>query len=130
MKRKVIIVIVIVSILNVVFAESNEFFSFNTENDWYANDSAYKTSIPEGLTEREEKIYRAGYANGHYDALHPALVDGLYVINTKTKKFHLSNCPNTLTINTENRKHSTQSSEELINEGLSPCGQCHPENYK
>ena len=50
MKRKVIIVIVIVSILNVVFAESNEFFSFNTENDWYAKDSAYRTSIPEGLT--------------------------------------------------------------------------------
>lgn len=90
-------------------------------------ESAENAPVPEGLTEREAEIYRAGYANGHYDALHPAYVEGLYVLNTKTKKFHLSNCMTTLMIETDNREHSRLSPEELMDMKYKPCGQCNPE---
>ena len=135
MKRKMIVVLVVLSLMGVVFAESNGFTKYYTERDWYAMESALGAELPEGLTDREAEIYRAGYANGHYDALHPAFIKGLYVINTKTKKIHLSNCPNTLVINTENRLHSTLTPQELMSGALDgrmyqPCGQCHPENNK
>lgn len=111
----------------IVLAESNALYNPFAEKDWYAMESAENASVPEGLTERETEIYRAGYANGHYDALHPAYVEGLYVLNTKTKKFHLSNCMTTLMIETDNREHSRLSPEELMDMKYKPCGQCNPE---
>ena len=92
MKRRIAIILVFASLMGVVFAESNGLLKFYTADDWYALEQSQKAVLPEGLTEREAEIYRAGYANGHYDALHPAFIEGLYVLNTKTKKFHLSNC--------------------------------------
>ncbi len=47
------------------------------EKDWHAMESAMNASVPDDLTEREAAIYRAGYANGHYDALHPTYVEGV-----------------------------------------------------
>ena len=129
MKRRIAVILVFASLMGVVFAESNGLLKFYTADDWYALEQSQKAVLPEGLTEREAEIYRAGYANGHYDALHPAFIEGLYVLNTKTKKFHLSNCPNTLLISTENRAHSTLTPEELMGK-YQPCGQCHPENKK
>ena len=132
MKRRattVVILIVFLSIFGIVFAESNPWLQYYTNNSWFSMQAAEETLIPDGLSTREAEIYRAGYANGHYDALHPAFVEGLYVINTKTKKFHLSNCMTTLMIETENRKHVTDKTpEELMEqEGYKPCGNCHPE---
>ena len=130
MKRRLLAIIIMLSLFSVVLAESNSFIT--RKLDWYSRESASKAPIPEGLSEREIEIYRAGYADGHYDALHPAFVEGLYVLNTKTKKFHLSNCMNTLLILSENREHTELSSEILMNEGYKgnkykPCGECHPE---
>lgn len=117
----------ILSLLGAGIAESNSLLAFYTEQDWFSLQSAQEAALPEGLTAREAEIYRAGYANGHYDALHPAYTEGVYVLNTKTKKFHLSNCMTTLNIETSNREHSTLSPKELMANGYKPCGQCHPE---
>ena len=129
MKKRIMIIFVLLLITGVVFAEANPWFVFYTVKDWFAVQSANEVSIPDGLTEREAEIYRAGYANGHYEALHPEYIQGLYVINKKTKKFHLTNCMNTLQIATENREHSTLPASVLM-EKYQPCGQCHPEREK
>ena len=120
----------ILFIANAVFAEAlgDMIRAYVPVLAWFSLEEAEKAEVPEGLTEREAEIYRAGFADGHYSALHPDYIPGTYVINKKTKKFHLTNCNTTLNIDSENRKHSTQTPEELMAQGYKPCGQCHPEN--
>ena len=126
MKRKIAFIVVCVLLLScVVLAENN--LLYYTEMNWFSLEESENAPIPEGLTAREEEIYRAGYANGHYDALNPQFIEGLYVINTKTKKFHLSCCMTTLAIEIENREHSTKTPAQLMDEGYKPCGMCNPE---
>ena len=126
----IIAAIGILFIANTVFAESlgDLIRAYVPVLDWFSLEEAEKAEVPERLTEREAEIYRAGFADGHYSALHPDYVPGTYVINTKTKKFHLTNCNTTLTIDSKNREHTTKKPEELIAQGYKPCGQCHPEN--
>ena len=52
------------------------------------------------------------------------------MLNTKTKKFHLTNCPTTLLIESNNRQYSTLTPEELMAKNYKPCGQCHPETQQ
>lgn len=127
MKRCIVIVIVILSLFGVVVAESTMFRLFYADLDWFSKQSAEEAVLPAELTERETEIYRAAYANGFYDALHPAYIEGTYMLNTKTKKFHLTNCPTTLLIESNNRQYSTLTPEELMEKNYKPCGQCHPE---
>lgn len=130
MKRWIILVILLLSVLGIVAAENNGWLLYYVNKDWFSVQKSNDAPIPPGLedmTEREEEIYRSGYANGHYDALHPAYVKGLFVVNKKTKKFHLSNCMNTLMIEIDNREHKISTPEELMNQGYKPCGSCHPE---
>ena len=127
MKRCIVIVIVILSLFGVVVAESTMFRLFYADLDWFSKQSAEEAIIPVELKEREIEIYRAAYANGFYDALHPAYIEGTYMLNTKTKKFHLTNCPTTLLIESNNRQYSTLTPEELMEKNYKPCGQCHPE---
>ena len=117
-------------IVNAVFAESlgDVIRAYVPVLDWFSLEVAEKADVPEGLTEREAEIYRAGFADGHYSALHPDYIEGTYVVNKKTKKFHLTNCNTTLTIDSKNRLYSTQTPEELMAQGYKPCGQCHPES--
>lgn len=49
-----------------------------------------------------------------------------YVLNTKTKKFHLEDCENAQEIKTENRSVFQGTREELIDQGYSPCKSCNP----
>lgn len=127
MKRCLVLIIVILSLFGVVLAETNAFRYFYTEIDWFSKESAEEALLPEGLTEHEIEIYRAAYANGFYDALHPAYIAGRYMLNTKTNKFHLTNCPSTLLIESNNRQYSELTPQELMDTGYKPCGQCHPE---
>ncbi len=132
MKRSMSTVVVLgfllsIFMLGVVFADSNRYSNYYAEQDWFSLQSANEAIIPGGLSAREEEIYRAAYANGFYDALHPAYIEGRYMLNTKTKKFHLTNCPTTLLIDSDNRAYSTSTPEKLMVDGYSPCGQCHPE---
>ena len=49
-----------------------------------------------------------------------------YVLNTSTKKFHYPNCSSVNKIKASNRADVSCSREELIAQGYSPCGNCHP----
>ena len=126
MKRVFLAVILLLLFFSVVLAESNTWFD-DSKLDWFSKQSAEEAQIPDGLTEREAEIYRAGFAYGHFDALHPAFEKGKFVLNTKTKKFHLTNCLTTLLIDSKNREHSTLSAEQLMEQGYKPCGQCNPQ---
>ena len=127
MKRIITISILVISIISIVLAETNPFYYDYVKDDWFATQSAAEANIPAGLSDREIEIYRAAYANGFYDALHPAYIEGTYMLNTKTKKYHLTNCPSTLLIESGNRQYSTLTSDELQSQKYKPCGQCHPE---
>lgn len=94
--------------------------------DWFSAGEAQAAPVPDGLTEREAEIYRQGYAAGHYAALRPAYVEGMYVLNTRTKKFHLSDCKNTLMIDTPNREHFYGTKAEVLAMGYEACGFCKP----
>ncbi len=49
-----------------------------------------------------------------------------FILNTKTKKFHLLTCRHVSTIAAENYAESGDTRDELIAEGYAPCGTCKP----
>ena len=49
-----------------------------------------------------------------------------YVLNTNTMKFHLPDCSSLKDINQANRQEFQGSREQLLEQGYSPCGICHP----
>lgn len=51
---------------------------------------------------------------------------GTYVLNTKSKKFHLPDCPGASQTNSDNRQEYVGSRENLLEQGYTPCGQCQP----
>ncbi len=50
----------------------------------------------------------------------------LYVLNTNTKKFHVTDCRTIAKMKAENREDSGLMRTEIINMGYSPCGICNP----
>lgn len=54
---------------------------------------------------------------------------GYYILNTKTKKIHLDGCRDISAMNAENKKSYTGSYQNLISQGYTPCGHCHPNKY-
>ena len=52
--------------------------------------------------------------------------DADYVLNTRSKKFHLPSCDSAKTIAVDNYSEFQGSREELIAEGYEPCGRCKP----
>lgn len=51
---------------------------------------------------------------------------GTYVLNTNTMKFHYPTCSSVKRMSEKNKKYSSESRSQLIAEGYSPCGICHP----
>ena len=49
-----------------------------------------------------------------------------YVLNTSSKKFHLSDCSGAASMKEENRQEFTGSRESLLDQGYQPCGTCKP----
>lgn len=49
-----------------------------------------------------------------------------YVCNTNTKKFHYETCKSIKQMKEKNKKYTTASREELIQQGYQSCGNCHP----
>jgi DNA-entry nuclease len=47
-----------------------------------------------------------------------------FVINTNTKKFHLSTCSSVSTMAEHNKKMCRGTVQEVINEGYEPCQRC------
>lgn len=50
----------------------------------------------------------------------------VYVLNTRSKKFHAADCPNVSTISDQNRQIVTVSRDDLIARGYSPASDCDP----
>ena len=53
-------------------------------------------------------------------------VEGTYILNLKTKKFHLPTCSGVSDIQEKNKQEYTGSRNQLIEEGYKPCGGCGP----
>lgn len=53
-------------------------------------------------------------------------VEASYILNTRSKRFHLPTCDSVPTISAGNKQASTQSREELVAAGYKPCGSCKP----
>ncbi len=49
-----------------------------------------------------------------------------YVLNTRSKKFHLSTCDSVDTISENNKLISEKTREEIIEDGYTPCKKCNP----
>ena len=49
-----------------------------------------------------------------------------YVMNTNTKKFHKPYCSSVKDIKDKNKRETTLSREEIINQGYQPCKRCNP----
>ncbi len=54
------------------------------------------------------------------------LYTGEYVLNVKSKKFHLPTCKNAEDISEKNRQISDKTKGELLDEGYTPCQVCNP----
>ncbi len=128
MKRKIAIILLILSMMTIVYADSQNdlirMYAANSDNE--SIQIAKNAPVPEGLTEREAAIYRAGYAMGRYDTLNPTNTPGVFVLNTSTKKYHRTNCSSVPSIAPKNREYSTLSSKELERRGYSACKNCRP----
>ena len=125
--RKVVLLVLIMLMMGVAWAASSSILAkYDPDMDWFSAGEGEFADIPDGLNEREAQIFREAYALGHYHALHPEYVEGVYVVNTRTKKFHFTDCKNTLLIDASNRLHTTDTKEELVNDGYEPCGSCKP----
>lgn len=53
-------------------------------------------------------------------------MEATYILNTRTKKFHYSNCQSVKQMSEKNKKEVTWTREEVIAEGYDPCGNCNP----
>lgn len=49
-----------------------------------------------------------------------------YILNTRSFKFHLPDCPGAANISEKNRQNSADTREELLAQGYTPCGTCKP----
>ena len=49
-----------------------------------------------------------------------------YVVNKNSGKFHYPTCDSVKDMKEKNKEYSTKTRDELISEGKSPCGRCHP----
>lgn len=49
-----------------------------------------------------------------------------YILNTNSKKFHLSSCSSVSQIKSANKRGFTGTRDEIISQGYEPCSKCHP----
>lgn len=49
-----------------------------------------------------------------------------YILNTKSRKFHLPDCGGVASMSEANKSSYTGARQDLIDQGYSPCGQCNP----
>ncbi len=52
--------------------------------------------------------------------------ESVYILNTRSKKFHRPSCDSVGTMSDKNKEESSLSREELIEQGYSPCQNCNP----
>ena len=111
-------------------AEEDGFLPFFSRWSARAVSAAESAEIPEGLrlTEREEMIFRLGYAAGYdHEGETPGTRTGAYyVLNINKHKFHQPDCSSVDQIQEKNKREYHGSREELIDLGYTTCGKCNP----
>lgn len=55
-------------------------------------------------------------------------VECRWILNKNSKKIHSENCPSAENISAKNKEYSTQSIEQLMAQGYTPCKSCNPHN--
>ena len=53
-------------------------------------------------------------------------IEGLYILNTGTKKFHYSNCSSVTSMSSANKQEYRGDRDTLIAQGYTACGKCNP----
>ncbi len=67
-----------------------------------------------------------GFGFDTYDIPEQQNTEATYVLNTKTKKFHKPSCNDVKKIKPANYSTSSASRDDIIAQGYSSCGHCHP----
>ena len=94
------------------FSDGSEWwFDIAPCDDWSAGDEAKEeASAPPVASDNTTKASEAS----------------TYVLNIHTMKFHYPDCSSVSRMKDDNKEIVESSREELINQGYSPCGNCHP----
>ena len=74
----------------------------------------------------EEYTGQVSAALGVQGATAAPSVPRAYVLNERSKKFHLPDCSGIVNMSPKNRRDFTGTREELIASGYTPCGTCKP----
>jgi len=111
-------------------AEGGDFLSFLRRYSARAVTAAETVELPTGLqlTEREENIFRLGYAAGydHEGEAAETRTGVSYVLNTNKHKFHRPDCSSVPQIKEKNKRDYFGDRETLLDLGYSPCSVCKP----
>lgn len=67
-----------------------------------------------------------GNADNESETSESPQVTASYILNTNTKKFHYPTCSSVGQMKESNKQSYTGSRDDLIAQGYSPCGRCHP----
>lgn len=86
---------------------------YKTGDSWASSDS--KTTV----VELEQSAEESSDSNSDTETT-------LYVLNTKTKKFHLPECESVEKISEKNKEEIETSRKNIIADGYTPCGICKP----
>ena len=88
--------------------------------------SASGTGKTSGTSSTGNNSSGAPGGTGKNDAGTSGKESGTYILNTKTMKFHRTDCNSVKNIKSENRKKYTGEREKLIDEGYEACKSCKP----
>ena len=88
--------------------------------------SASGTGKTSGTSSTGNNSSGASGGTGKNDAGTSGKESGTYILNTKTMKFHRTDCNSVKNIKSENRKKYTGEREKLIDEGYEACKSCKP----
>lgn len=135
MKKLATFTITILLILSfaIAFGELSYLAQFSKNLSPVALEAASKAKMPDGiqaeaLTQLERELFELGYAMGYDDMRNISLQPEaqIYVLNTKSMKFHDPSCSGVKNMKEENKLEITCTRDELIEQGYEPCGTCKP----
>lgn len=104
---------------DIICTSDGKSISFSTEKNAKADDLK--------ITGDNQVVDGKGGAISSGTALALSIPSGTtYVINTNSKKFHLTTCRSVNDMSEKNTLYSTKSAEQIAAEGYAPCKRCNP----